>query len=360
MEDWKYTFEPVSKAEWLAQMEKDLKGKTLDSLETEWWPGEPLVPYQHQEDVERQVVSLPDELFQHPPLIMEWIQTPHFHTKDIRQKIRNSLNFGTQVLVFDIGKNKEPEFRLWYEDVYADIIETQLIVTSDLNVNASWVVEELPFNTYLRLKRGKESSAKFLKPVMDIQKRSHIPFRLAYEIPSQGYWTDEVVRVFEKIFNDFAEWNSKGNQKNDFLDSCILEIRPDEFYFKQIIQTRVLQILWLNFYTSLSNGSIYKSSPIEYHVHPSEQMDPDKYLVRASSSALAASLTGGHALCIHHSENTVPAYYQRINRNIHHLLNLESEMYKGVDPLAGAYTIDYYTLKWTEAIWKRLPGEKVV
>jgi hypothetical protein len=215
-------------------------------------------------------------------------------------------------------------------------------------------VEQIPFNTYLRLQRGDELSATFLKPALTTQNRGNIPFRFSYEIPSTGNWIDEVILVFKKIFNDFAEWNSKGQDKNDFLQKCILEIKPDEYYFKQIIQTRVLQIVWLNFSAFLSDQKYISASPIECHIQSSVQIDPDKYLVRASSSALAGSLTGVNTICIHQLNNDkVPKHYERINRSIHHLLNLESEMYKGLDPLAGAYTFDYYTLKWSEFIWEK-------
>jgi len=204
------------------------------------------------------------------------------------------------------------------------------------------------------LHRGDEPSAKFLKSSLTNQSRSNISFRFSYEIPSTGIWTDEVVLIFKKIFNDFAEWNSKGKDKNDFLQACIIEIEPDENYLKQIIQTRVLQIVWLNFSAFLSDQTNPVTSPVECHIRPLEIIDPDKFLVRTSSSALAASLTGVNTICIHQLNNDdVPEYYERINRNVHHLLNLESEMYKGLDPLAGAYTIDYYTLRWSEYIWEK-------
>jgi methylmalonyl-CoA mutase N-terminal domain/subunit len=33
---------------------------------------------------------------------------------------------------------------------------------------------------------------------------------------------------------------------------------------------------------------------------------------------------------------------------------MESEIYSGVDPIGGSYAIDFYTRKWSEAIWKNL------
>ena len=56
--------------------------------------------------------------------------------------------------------------------------------------------------------------------------------------------------------------------------------------------------------------------------------------------------------------NGNPEFYERIHRNIHYLLQLESDMYKGVDPLAGAYAIDLYTRSWAQNIWDTISFEK--
>jgi hypothetical protein len=61
-------------------------------------------------------------------------------------------------------------------------------------------------------------------------------------------------------------------------------------------------------------------------------------------SSLAAFLTGITSLCIHHHEaEAIPGFFRRIDRNLHHLLHLESGLPAGRDPLSGAYTIDFYS-----------------
>ena len=76
-------------------------------------------------------------------------------------------------------------------------------------------------------------------------------------------------------------------------------------------------------------------------------------------AGLAASLAGTPSMCIHNlNGSNIEAFYARTNRNIHHLLNMESNMYQGIDPLAGAYTIDQYTMAWTKKIWEGLNFKK--
>ena len=110
----------------------------------------------------------------------------------------------------------------------------------------------------------------------------------------------------------------------------------------------MLHLLWLNLTRE-------HSSRLECHIKPKAGEKPEHYLVRSSLSALAATLTGTASLCMHHIQDTgVPDFYKRIDRNLHHLLHLESGLPSGVDPLAGAYTLDYYTRNWTERIWNQL------
>src|SRR5688500_14529370 len=100
MEEWKYSFDTVTKAEWVDQIKKDLKGTSLASLQSEWWPGKLIDPLHHKEDVSEKVV-LPGDYFTNPPLIMEWINTSSKDDVAIKHQIMNALQFGAQSIVFE-------------------------------------------------------------------------------------------------------------------------------------------------------------------------------------------------------------------------------------------------------------------
>lgn len=179
--------------------------------------------------------------------------------------------------------------------------------------------------------------------------------RFVYTISPCDQWLDVVANIFQLIHNDLKYYGSNSDRTESYLDKCIIRYEADQSYLKQIIQIRAIQLVWANFYATVTKNHEVFSSPIECHILNAGDHDPDKYLIKASSSSLAASLTGVQALCIHHAQgDAIPGYYDRINRNIHHLLSLESQMYQGVDPLSGAYSIDYYTRKWAEEIMKRI------
>ncbi|MEO6131057.1 MAG: methylmalonyl-CoA mutase family protein [Saprospiraceae bacterium] len=356
MSDWKYTFDTVTKDAWLKQIESDLRQGGNNSIESEWWPGEKLIPTLHAED--RQLsIRLPDSLFQQPPRIMEWIDTSADDPKTINLKILDALNYGVQSLVLQIDPEKKMPFRLWLDSVFDNMIElsVSLDVASPEIINI--VREIVPDNTLIRLKRkSNQLSSVYLEALQGTLEENAKSFRFVYEFPSGENWTAEASGIFQLVLNDLMYWTSQGFNQIDFLENCIILFVPDTQFARQLIQTRVLHIVWNNLWKQYTNAHGISSSPyLEIHLYPTDSADPNHSLIRSSVAALAASLTGVHSLCIYHIPGrTLPNYYSRIDRNIHHLLNMESEMYKGTDPLAGSYTLDCYTQRWTEDIWSKL------
>ncbi|MEP6648194.1 MAG: methylmalonyl-CoA mutase family protein, partial [Saprospiraceae bacterium] len=355
--DWNYTFEPVSKEAWLRQIEADLKPRNINAIQSEWWPGEKIIFTQHSED-KQQIVRLPDSLFEFPPVLMEWIDTLSDEPKIINHQLLESLNNGVQSILFHIDPEKKMPFRLWLHGVFTDMIQTSVSLLQDSPEIINHIREIIPGNALIRLKRNvsSKSSSAFLEACSGAKEENLNGFRFVYEIPASGVWTTRVAEIFRIILSDLTYWISQGLNPIDFMESCILQFNPDTNYCKQIIQTRVLHMVWNNLWIEKTKANRTPSyAYLELHIEPNLSEEPNKYLIRASSSALAGSLTGIHALCIHHIQDAdIPSYYSRIARNIHHLLNMESEMWKGTDPLAGSYLFDYYTIRWTQDIWSKI------
>ncbi|MEP6794874.1 MAG: methylmalonyl-CoA mutase family protein [Saprospiraceae bacterium] len=359
MSDWNYTFDPISKANWLKQIEADLQPRVIDSILTEWWPGEIMMPTQHADD-RQQSIRLPDRLFVQAPRIMEWIDTSVDDAKTINKRILDTLNYGVEYLVLYVDADKKMPFRLWLDGVLSDVIEIAVSLHQESPEIIHAVREIIPRSALMRLNRKNkgQSSSVFLEALQGSIDENAKSYRFIYEIPSTGEWTKQTADIFQLIINDLTYWTSQGFNRLDFLENCILKLTPDTQYLKQIIQTRVLHLVWNNLWNLTTNPkNISTSSYLECHILPDNMTDPDKYLIRSSTSVLAASLTGSHAICIHHfvdRNRPIPDYYKRIDRNIHHLLDMESEVYKAKDPLTGSYSLDYYTHRWTTDIWSRI------
>ena len=356
MKEWAYTFGTVSKEQWIRQIESDLKQKTIASLQSEWWPGEPLMPLLHRDDVTEETVSLPISLFTQPPLIAEWISTSGQQATAINQQILDALRQDTHLLILYSSGNSSLFDAEWFNGVFQDLI-TISYQMEEFKESSFRLLEESGTRYLLRINR--EASSPPLGKLIaqtDPYLSGLGSLRFIYLIKSSGIWDVNTAGVLNRLVEDLTDWTNLGFQSADFFQQCILSLEADKAYFKHIIQTRVLHLLWYNLKAHLIQSTVeIPDHYLECHIYESTQESPEHFLIRASMSGLAASLAGSHTVCIHHSSREeTPDLYKRANRNIHHLLQLESAMYKGVDPMSGAISIDYYTRSWTQKIWNAL------
>lgn len=355
MNDWQYTFDSVSRAEWIRQIETDLRQKPLSSLSASWWPGEELSPVIHPEDISGEPIRLPDFMFAQAPALLEWIDTHDLDARLLNTRILDALRYDTEILVLSAPARPGKETEDWLSSVHREMIQIEAeLDTRSIHDLESWH-QSWPVDIQLRLNRQEWNDNLYIlltdreSPHESILQRC----RFVYSFPNSGSWTDIASSVFERLSTDIQSWVASGRNASAFFNHCILILDADPFFFKHILQSRVLQLIQMNIMRHHGVEPDIKScSRLESHIWPALNEDPSRYLIRASMSALATALCGTGAMCIHHGDSMPdsPEFFRRIDRNIHHLLNLESEMYKGTDPLAGAYALELYTRKWAGSI----------
>lgn len=355
MKEWQYNFSPVSREEWIKQIEADLRQKPVESLQSEWWPGEPLIPLVHAEDTPGEIVRLPDSLFINPPRITEWINTPFSSNQQINKRILDALHYGSQSIILQVHSLVEIFAAEWIREVHTEMITLQIQPNYFEPDNLPHLLKKIPAFALIRSVRGKTSEplSTLISWVLNNDTEAIKPVRFVYEFPVEGNWALETAETFKLILQDLSQWKSAGLNAAVFFEKCILRVEADQEYFKQIIQTRTIHLLWQNIIQVNEIGTLVEDVQyMEFHIEQKEGETSDHFLIRSSTSALAASLAGPHSLCIHQAETEgTPEFYRRINRNIHHLLELESSMYKSTDPLAGAYALDFHTKRWVKEIW---------
>ncbi|MDQ3017474.1 MAG: methylmalonyl-CoA mutase family protein [Bacteroidota bacterium] len=335
MNEWQYKFPETTRNGWLDKASLDLRGKPLESIQTDWWPGEIRHPFHHHDDYSGEPIVLPSQLFNTAPILIEWIEVKDDNDNSINKKILGALQYGAQSIILDI-RRPDVSIATILQSVIRDFISVSVEFADEVQMDSKSIPEDI-------IVRHKEAVTNY---------KLHSVEKFVFDISAEGNWIQKATDLFKNILEINKRASVMSGQ--NILSQCILRYIPDCDYLKQIIQTRVLHLIWqeiLSKYPSSSTSHPY----LECHIQPGTEKDPDKYLIQASASALAASQTGVHALCIHPiRQNKVPEYYLRVNRNIHHLLNMESEMYKGVDPLAGSYVIDFYARKWSNGILANL------
>jgi hypothetical protein len=357
MQKWEYTFPPTSKEEWIQQVTRDLKGKSIDSLSGEWWPGEPIVPMHHASDSSPGQISLPDSLFTSPPRILESLLLDGQGVEQLNQSMLDALQFGAQDFLIQKSNLEQVATEKLLEGIHLDMINLIIINHPDAFQLFEHIYNINPKHCFLRFQRTETSTD--LKTSLEpykINPGQYDQLQFEYRISSEGNWIEEVTKVFMHILEDQKQWQQIASS-NTFFEKCKLKLEAGQDYFKQIVQNRVLHLLCLNLQAA-HNVKEVDNGYLGCHIMPMNGESVERYLIRASMSSLAAFLTGVNALCVHHYDSeSIPGFFKRIDRNIHHLLHLESGLPSGNDPLAGAYTIDHYTKDWTERIWGKIYQE---
>ncbi len=352
MNHWQYSFNKVSKAEWLRQMKMDLKEKPLESIQSEWWPGETLFPACHAEDREIEPIILPDHLFASPPRLIEWLDVSNQKAAEVNLKILEALQYGAESLVLNTNSDTQLSFDLWLKNVVQDIVEVSVQVQ---DVDSLPILKSTPDHIRIRIHRNENESSSLSEILSSSTALLKDNIRFIYNLTGTGDWINTATLNFQKLLDDWTFLKNSGANELSIVKSQKIQFEPDTDYLKQIIQTRVIHVIWQNLFNVNADSRHSKPRYLECYIRNNSKSSPEQFLINSATSSLAASLSGVHGLCIQNPGITVrPAYFNRNNRNIHHLLNMESEIYSGADPIGGAYAIDFYTRRWSEAIWKKL------
>jgi hypothetical protein len=353
MNDWVYNFPPTPKADWIRQIERDLKGKSLSSIQQEWWNGAVLDPIHHADDQPTRV-NLPAHLFAQPPIIIEHIDARGLSADSLNKQLVEALQFGAQRILLQISESLLSQYEVWLNGIYTDMVTWYVIGDQISSSVVSTFAAQAPGNIFQAIHRDKDSS---IDSITNHHFTGDINLRWIYSIPNEGNWIAACAEVFKQIQADAQRW-SDVTGKDDHLSRCELHLEAPTDYAKGLIQMRTLHLVWQNFTADDAHQqqSTIANDYLICQTKPKAGESADAYLVSATTAAVAAFLAGVSGLCIHPSVDSTPNHYLRINRNIHHLLHMESGLPRNTDTMAGSYAVDHYTAAWASAIWEKLNG----
>ncbi|WP_020568202.1 methylmalonyl-CoA mutase family protein [Neolewinella persica] len=295
-------FPNVSKAEWLAKVEKDLKGKPLEGLNWEV-EGEIYSPFWHREDLA------------HPPIAIS--------EKGIQSA--NHWLIGERIYVTDVGKGNK------------QILEALLN-----GAQAISIVMEKPLVATDR--------EQLLKDV-------ELGWISVYEETADGI-SGEGVRHFdvrnkeeEATLRQLAKALHVAYQQNSGADyTPAFWLNSSEDFFVTIARLRALRLCWQQIQDALKQEN---TCEIFVQVSPGPEASEHNNKIRATTQAMAAVLGGVDVLFIDPSDGREgTAFSRRIARNVQHLLIEESHLGKVTDPAAGSYYIEALTDTIAKKIWE--------
>ncbi|MEM7101626.1 MAG: methylmalonyl-CoA mutase family protein [Bacteroidota bacterium] len=379
-------FSPVSDKEWEEKVLKDLKGKSLESLNWQLEDGIAIKPYYRQSDLKASdVLSLPTKKG-------DWLIAENFEvnegvtgTKTCNKLLISALSGGVEAPVVNIDHVIDrKQFKTLLKGIHAEMITlgfSGLFPEADPIGFLKLIIEEVAssgkpqskFNGNLQLdpigffiENGEwydNQAADFdhlasairlmdqkLRSYKLIQVNMHLMHNQRAEI------TRELAVAIATGSEYMTQLISRGLTPDHAARRIAFSVSVGNAYFPQMAKIRALKSLWrkvLQAYGCKAVNTTYVRASTSV-----AQQAEDQYtnMISATSSAMAAVLGGVDSLTVMPSDEAhgnPDDFSRRIARNVQHLLREESHLGKVQNPVEGSYYIEIMTRKLMEVAWEK-------
>ena len=356
-------FAPKTKAEWLAKVEKDLKGKPLDSLN--WaFENEHLSPFYHQEDRAEKPNPLTGV-----QVTGAWEIGENIIVSDVKGANAQALSAllrGANALRFELKKTPSAtEMQTLLKDIQHEWISThfvggagerQLAHTAESFLTVIKEKNQNPAKVACSIKTSEN-------PLTDIDTfrkiRTQLPLckLLIVDITKEIGADSETLAAAIKQANNYLETlhDRDSNLKEHYRNITFTLTVSDE-YFPAVAKIRALKILWQQVLTAWHKDFTVDPT-IEVHLTAAQQSDDENYnKIKAATQAMSALVGGATRLYIHPSDDfNNPGgdnFSRRIALNVQHILQQESYFNRVADPAAGSYFVEEMTDLIGEKAWE--------
>lgn len=367
-------FPPVSKADWLARIAKDLKDKPLDSLY--WQMNEQIKvdPFGHPDDFEQPVMPLaaaPNrwEICENIPA-----DTPVSGNAQAIEALAGgaeSLNF-----LFENLPDAAAFARLT-EGIFLDYIGLHFAGKAVGENPGAFLALMQNLATQRGLHAAKLRGSLCYDPAANPGLHDWRYLVDLLDFAGQYFPNFTVISVGVDAANDVsAELTTALQSGNLYLEKLTgrgvsaekaaaamqFKFETGKSYFVEIAKIRAFKLLWLNVLRGWDAPLVYPKIAATFQ--PGAYTD-DIYsnMIRATTMAMSAVLGGAERLTVlpydagRETDAKYPqAFGRRIARNAQHLLKMESHLDEVPDPAAGSFYIEKLTQQLAEAAWKNFRG----
>jgi methylmalonyl-CoA mutase len=351
-------FNKVSEQEWIAKIEKDLKGKPLSILN-----------YQPELGIETKAYFHSDHAKNYQPIKNRgnnnWYVQERFeaeNNKQLNQTILNHLLRGCDGIQLVVDSNSKLNEVL--KDIGLQYISTEFVLESKdgikeiknilkpeySNISIAFDVLTLGVNQG-KFKYHLNDFVEFylmFKP--DKVKHIHID---GYTYGLAGASSIQELAIALSQLSEYTQTLlNTGESLSDIIASTYTTLSINDEYFTNIAKFRAYKILLNHFFKSFDNKIEIKKSLINAIANKRHIAKNDRYnnLLRATTQAMSAILGGATNILIppFDASNDISV---RMARNIQLVLKEESYFDKVIDPAAGAYYIEDLTDKLVQSAW---------
>lgn len=365
------TFPFVSKADWLAQIQKDLKGSDPSTLV--WQLNEritvdPLVAATDFPVLPQPLSDVPGEWD-----ISEIIVVAGDPEKANQQALE-ALQLGAQNIHFQIDTTPDASFLATLLDgIYLDFAGLHfegagvagnpgavLALLTGLAAEKGIPTQSLRGSLgYAPDVQVKTTDWRYLGELIEFAKDNFPQFRIIHLQENTSLQPDEsLADLLHRSAGYLKNLSERGFSPQDAARAIQFSCSTRTSYFVEIARLRAFRMLWLNF---LQAWGLEREYPSICAGSAAESYTDDIYtnMVRATTMAMSAALGGANQIIVRpydadraHLSAHSESFARRIARNVQHLLKMESGLDKISDPAAGSYYIEQLTRQIGVSAWE--------
>ena len=331
-------FPSVSKKEWLKKINKDLRGKSYESLIWEASPGIEVDPLYTPEDQDKektnQQSSIANNRSQNNWLIRQTLTNPN------RKEIDLALESGVDSIVVDATSVSKKSFN--------DHFIVKCYSTEEITRLRS-------FNPYFKITIdpiGAWIIGKTDAPRLELIKDNPQVLRVSGNVQHEaGATAEQELSGILAWLNEYLHYIKENKLEKDFAKEIEIQISVGIDFFTEIAKLRAVRLLvsrLLEVY-EINKPIVITGKTSQYRLGHKDQYTN---LLRNSTMGLSAVIAGVDVLEVRPHTLHPDSFSLRLARNIQHLLKEEAFMDKVADMSGGSYLIEELTDKLAVKAWE--------
>lgn len=367
-------FSSATKADWLQKVEKDLKGKPIDSLNWDLEEGVRLSPFFHGEDLE----GAPAPITHGQKNTNNWEIGEYVAVEKIEEanaRALEALNGGAEALGFQLyhpldanrlaALLQDIDMRMIstnFGEMYVDkdpaaLLELVLDLIQRKNYDPAKMEGSIDFDPILDWSTPpiQQAAATLKKAAEVLPKFKVLQINGTYYHAGDQESSRELALITAKFSAYLSQIGAEGLDADTIIERMQVSLSLSTNYFVEIAKLRALKILLANVSKNYGSKEHFVPQIVAHLAKESQTDNPNTNMIQAATQAMSAVIGGVDRLYIlpanAYTKEPGTPFTSRIARNVQHLLKMESFLDKVSDPAAGSYYIEKLTTLLAERAW---------
>lgn len=360
------SFPAATHADWLSQVQKDLKDSNVyEGLRWSSPEGFTVEPYYTADQMEAQTVASIQQAQKTAP---GWLNAPAYfltpgHEKGLNTSLRDAIANGAEALVLQLADGDIALSRL-LDGI--KLSNTPVFFQLTTGVDASLFLQLLRQVAPYQLRGGllADSGTLPTDTLAELMgQRSESPNFRTIGISSHDFHTagatatQELAFTLARLAETYTQLTVTGLAIDQLIPKTVLSVSVGTSYFMEMAKLRALRVLVARLSPAATGQSVLVHCQTSTFYESTAT--PYTNLLRATTEAMAAVIGGADVLTVRPYDavlavphpGTSTEFSERIARNVSTMLKVESYLDKVADPAAGSYYIESLTQQLIEAAW---------